>query len=122
MDLVGPLPRTKAEHKHNLVIIDYTTRWTEAFPLQDPCGTNFVSHLMQELYNLIGVKGIKTTPYHPETDGMMERFNSTLKTMLKKILELWIGQWDLALPHVLGEYRRAPLDTTGFTPSELLYG
>ena len=50
-------------------------------------GTNFVSLLMQELYKLMGVKGIKTTPYHPEMDGMMERSNSTLKNMLRKTLK-----------------------------------
>ena len=76
---------------------------------------------MQELYKLMGVKGVKTTPYHPEMDGMVERFNPTLKTMLKKTLKLWKGQWDLALPHELGEYRRAPRDTTGLTPSETLW-
>ncbi len=42
--------------------------------------------------------------------------------MLKKTLKVWNGQWDLDLPHMLGEYRRAPHESTGFTPSELLYG
>ena len=77
---------------------------------------------MKELYRSIGVTGLQTTPYHPERDGLVERFNTTLKSMLKKTLKVWNGQWDLALPHVLGEYRRAPHESTGFTPSELLYG
>ena len=59
---------------------------------------------MKELYRSIGVTGLQTTSYHPEGDGLVERFNATLKSMLKKMLKVWNGQWDLALPHVLGEY------------------
>ena len=66
--------------------------------------------------------GIRTTPYHPECDGLVERFNASMKGMMRKILPDWDRQWDKALPHILGEYRRAPNETTGFTPSELLYG
>ena len=76
---------------------------------------------MQELYSLMGVKWIKRTPYQSEMDGMVERFKSTLKHMLQKMLKLWKGQWDLALQHMLGEYRRAPHDTTGFTSSVILW-
>ena len=76
---------------------------------------------MRELYCLLGVKSIHTSPYHPKTDGMVERFNQTLKTMIRKSSKLWNQQWDLALPYILGEYRRSPHSTTGFTPSELLY-
>ena len=50
------------------------------------CGTNFVICLMQELYKLMGVKGIKTTSYHPESDDMIDRFKSSLKTMIRKTL------------------------------------
>ncbi len=78
------------------------------------CGSNFISKTMQELYKLIGIKGIKTTPYHPQTDGMVERFNQTMKRMLKKSRGAWNGQWDKALPpYVLGEYRTIPNETTG---------
>ena len=68
------------------------------------------------------MKSLNTTPYYPETDGIVERFNSILKAMIRKTLKQWKGRWDLALPHLLGEYRRTPNQTTGFTPSELLFG
>ena len=51
----------------------------------------------------------------------MERFNASLNEKLQKTVKLWDGQWDLVLPHILGKYRRAAHQTTGFTPSELLY-
>ena len=51
------------------------------------CGANFLSRLLKllynlmDLYNLMGIRGLKTTPYHPQTDGMFERFNQTMNVM-----------------------------------------
>ena len=128
MNLFGPLPRMKMNNRHILVVMDYTTRWPEAFPLSTmenrviagkllalftrvgvpkeivtDCGANFLSRLMRELYCLLGVKSIHTSPYHPETDRMVERFNQTLKTMLRKSSKLWNQLWNLALLYILGE-------------------
>ena len=47
-------------------------------------GTNFTSQLLQILYKLLGVKPIRTKPYHPQMDGLVERFNKTLKDLLRK--------------------------------------
>ena len=77
---------------------------------------------MKDLYKLLGIQEIQTTPYHPQGDGMVERFNGTLKQMLRKILPDWEGQWDKAVLYILGEYISTPNETTGFTPSELLFG
>lgn len=49
------------------------------------CGSNFTSRLMKSLYECLGVKGIKTSPYHPQTDGLVERFNATLKAIPDQI-------------------------------------
>ena len=101
MDVVGPLPKSKQGHRYILVACDYATRYPEAislkkftaptvaeelakyFPDTDQ-GTNFSSQLLQELYQMIGVKPIKTTPYHPQTDGFVEQFDQTLKQMLQR--------------------------------------
>ena len=48
-------------------------------------GTNFMSTLLQEIYQTLHIKRIRTTPYHPQTDGLVERFNGTLKSMLRKL-------------------------------------
>ena len=64
----------------------------------------------------------KGSPYHPQTDGMVEHFNGCFKSMLKRSLSTFHGQWDQALSFVLGDYRSSPCRATVFTPAELLLG
>ncbi len=112
MDIVGPLPRSIKGYKYILVVCDYATRYPEAIALKKftadavaeelitlfarygvpkeiltDQGTNFTSQLLQELYKLLGVKPIRTTPYHLQTDRLVERFNKTLKDLLRKIIQ-----------------------------------
>ena len=49
-------------------------------------GINFTSSLLQELYKMLGVTSLRTMPYHPQTDGLVERFNKTLKQMLRRLI------------------------------------
>uniref|UniRef100_A0A3Q2DC58 Gypsy retrotransposon integrase-like protein 1 n=1 Tax=Cyprinodon variegatus TaxID=28743 RepID=A0A3Q2DC58_CYPVA len=105
MDIVGPLERTRSGHRFILVVCDYATRYPEAFPLRKITavavarallqlisrvgipqeiitdqGTAFLSKTLKQVYSLLGIKGIRTTPYHPQTDGLVERYNRTLKS------------------------------------------
>ena len=80
---------------------------------------NFVSKLMTEFYKLTEVTPVKTSVYHPQTDGMVERFNATLKRMLQKSVTKDVKDWDELLPFMLFAYRGA---TTGFSPYKLVYG
>uniref|UniRef100_A0A8C6LCR8 ribonuclease H n=1 Tax=Nothobranchius furzeri TaxID=105023 RepID=A0A8C6LCR8_NOTFU len=147
MDIVGPLERSSSGHRYILVVCDYATRYPEAFPLKKVkarqianCliqmfsrvgvpreiltdqGTNFTSKLLREVYALLGVTGIKTSPYHPQTDGLVERFNKTLKSMLRKFVKNSGKDWDHWLPFLLFAYREVPQASTGLSPFQLLYG
>ena len=68
------------------------------------------------------MKGLRTSPYHPQTDGLVERFNQTLKEMLRKTASEEGKDWDKLLPYVLFAYREVPQESTGFSPFELVYG
>lgn len=85
-------------------------------------GTNFMSLLLKQVYQLLGIRAIKTTPYHPQTDGLVERFNQTLKSMLRKFVSKSGADWDKWLPYLLFANREVPQASTGFSPLELLYG
>ena len=85
-------------------------------------GSNFTSHLLTEIYRLLHIHPIRTTPYHPQTDGLVERFNKTLKALLCKATSDIGKDWDKLLPYLLFAYREVPQASTGFLPFELLYG
>lgn len=147
MDIVGPLERTQTGFRYILVVCDYATRYPEAFPLRKISarpiaqallhlfsrvgipqeiltdqGTAFLSKTLKHVYSLLGIKGIRTTPYHPQTDGLVERYNQTLKGMLRKFVAANGKDWDRWLPFLLFAYREVPQASTGFSPFELLYG
>ncbi|XP_041840373.1 uncharacterized protein LOC121639280 [Melanotaenia boesemani] len=109
MDIVGPVEKSKAGNRYMLVITDYATKYPEVFPLKS-------------VYKLLGIRGMRTTPYHPQTDGLTERFNQTLKQMLRKFVDDTGSDWDQWLPYLLFAYREVPQASTGFSPFELLYG
>ncbi|XP_064418480.1 uncharacterized protein LOC135358762 [Latimeria chalumnae] len=146
MDLVGPVEKSARGYQHILVIVDYATRYPEAFPLRNTStksiasallqlitrvgipreiltdqGTPFMSHIMRDLCKLLGVKAIRTSVYHPQTDGLVERFNKTLKLMLRRVISMDGRDWDLMLPYLMFAVREVPQSSTGFSPFELLF-
>ena len=71
---------------------------------------------------MLHVHPIRTSPYHPQTNGLVERFNKTLKAMLRKTVSDDPKMWDKMLPYLLFAYREVPHVSTGFAPFEVLYG
>lgn len=65
---------------------------------------------------------LKTTAYHPICNGLVEKFNGTLKSMLRKVCAEKPKDWDRYIPALLFAYREAPQESLGFSPFELLYG
>ncbi len=146
VDIVGPVEKSQRGNRFILVICDYATRYPEAHSLREVTakqiatvllrffsqvgipqevltdqGPSFMSHTLQKVYQLLGIKRVRTTPYHPQTDGLVKCFNQTLKTMLRKYISDTGKHWDKWLPFLLSAYREVPQPSTGFSPFELLY-
>lgn len=85
-------------------------------------GTNYQSELMKKVLELLDIKQVRTSPYHPETDGITERFNRTLKMMISSFVDENQKNWDVLLPFLAFAYNTAKHETTNCTPFELLYG
>ena len=148
IDLVGPFsPVSEGGHRYVLTLVDVATRYPEAVPMKDITsiavaealleifsrigfpqeilsdrGTQFISDLMQEFHKLCGCKGVRTSPYHPQANGHVERFHSTLKQMLKKVIQDQPKQWHRFLPALLFAAREVPCESTGFSPFQLMFG
>uniref|UniRef100_A0AAQ4Q9F2 Gypsy retrotransposon integrase-like protein 1 n=1 Tax=Gasterosteus aculeatus aculeatus TaxID=481459 RepID=A0AAQ4Q9F2_GASAC len=147
MDLIGPFHRSARGYRFVLVLVDYATRYPEAVPLRSISaksvaqelfqvisrvripkeiltdqGTSFMSRTLRELYELLGVKSVRTSVYHPQTDGLVERLNKTLKSMIRKFIHDDERNWDKWLDPLLFAVREVPQASTGFSPFELLFG
>ncbi len=148
VDLVGPIhPRTEKGNKYMLTLVDYATRYPEATALKSieaetvaealvemfsrigvpneiltDMGTQFTSEVMKEVSNLLSIKQLTTTPYHPACNGLVERFHQTLKRMLRRMSEERPTDWDRYIAPLLFAYREAPQESLGFSPFQLLYG
>ncbi|KAH9078578.1 hypothetical protein Ae201684P_019659 [Aphanomyces euteiches] len=148
VDALGPFPITPRENRYVLIFIDYFTRWPEAFAVPDlktstftrvlidevlcrygvperllsDRGTNFVSELAHSMYKVLGIDKLSSAAGHPQSQGLVERFNSTLATMLKMYVNSVQTDWDLYLPRLLWAYRTAYHETLGDTPYFCLFG
>ncbi|GFY14175.1 retrovirus-related Pol polyprotein from transposon 17.6 [Trichonephila clavipes] len=85
-------------------------------------GAVFRSRLVSSLVNLCNIDHRFTTAYHPQTNGLTERFNKTLADMLSMYVDVEQKNWDEILPFVTFAYNTAKQETTGFTPFYLLHG
>ncbi|GFW99814.1 retrovirus-related Pol polyprotein from transposon 412 [Trichonephila clavipes] len=147
-DILGPLPRTASVNKYLLVVMDYFTKWPEVYPIPDQGaptvaeavvqhwisrygvplqlhsdqGRNFVSAVLKGVCELLGIDKTKTTPLHPQSDGMVERFNRTILNNLSLMVSKNQQDWDQKVPLFLLAYRSAVHETTGYSPSQMLFG
>ena len=120
--LVFPVPDQKAERIVKLLVEQVIPLFGVPEALLSDRGANLLSYLMKDVCEMVGIKKLNTTAYHPQCDGMVERFNRTLKTMLRKHAAKFGVQWDKYLYGVLWAYRNTPHESTGEKPSFLLFG
>lgn len=72
--------------------------------------------------SLLGIKKTRTTALHPQSDGMVERFNRTLEEHLRKVVGKCQRNWDKHIQMFLLAYRSAVHDTTGHSPARIIFG
>ncbi len=139
LDIFGPLVKMPRRSIYLLVIIDYFTRWVEAYELPDQqaatiaeplvhqfisrfgCpleihtdqGRNFESQLLAEMCRVLNVRKTRITPYHPSSNRLVERFNKTMARMIKSFIEANPTNWDLYVPLLTAAYRSTKHLSTG---------
>ena len=139
VDLVGPIyPPSESGHRYILTLVDYATRYPDAVPLKSittesvaealvdmysrlgvpeevlsDMGAQFVSECMAEVSRLLSIRQLTTSPYHPMCNGLVEKFNGTLKCMLKRLCSDNLSSGtDTSMPFCLhiGRYLRLQWD------------
>ena len=145
VDLVGPL-HSSSNFTHILTIVDRSTRWPEAIPLTDTStsscilalntawisrfgvpstittdqGSQFMSTAWSSYCREMGVEHIHTTAYHPQSNGMVERLHRRLKNALRA--RRAVSTWSSDLPLVMLCLRTSPMEGSGLSSAEMVYG
>ncbi len=148
LDFIGPLPSAKGGYRYCLVIIDKFSKWVEAIPtrnnsantvarvvanqilplwgapiqIESDQGTHFTGQVMKQICQMLNIKQRFHIPYRPQSSGMVERANRTIKESISKQVAQHQNQWIDALPTVLTILRATPSKATGISPFELMTG
>lgn len=147
VDCVGPLPKSKSGNNYLLTVMCKCTRYPAAFPLrsikvkpvlkalnsfmstfgipkviQTDQGSNFMSRTFTQVLKQLQVKHNVSSAYHPESQGALERFHQTLKSMLRCYCTELSQDWEEGLPWLLLAVREVCQESTGFSPNELVFG
>ena len=147
IDFMEPLPESNG-HKVTFSIGDHFTKWYKAVPLPDPMasttataliehwisrfgcphrirsdqGRNFESLLFKNLLSLLEIDKSRTTAFHTQSKGVIERMNRTLQNMLAKWINAEQNNWWQQLPYVMMAYQSSVHESTGCTPQFLVHG
>ena len=147
IDFVGPLPKSSSGKQYLLTVMCKATRYPEAFPMSSTRTVNVISALskffcqvglptsiqsdndssfcsdsFKSFVNKYGIEHILSTPYRPQSQGVLERYHQTLKTMLKKFCLANTSSWDVHIPFLLFCTRDTVQESLGFSPFQLVFG
>ena len=146
IDCVGPLPKTKSGHEYLLTIMDSATRFPEAIPLrrittqavtkalvkfftlfglpkviQSDQGSNFTSKIFKQVMKELGIQHQMSSAWHPESQGVLERYHQTLKNMMRTYCLQHQKDWDEGVPLLLFATREVIQESLGFSPFDLVF-
>ena len=116
------MSRTPGSLQLERFVNEFITRYGTPRQVHTDQGTNFQSHLFQEMCELLGVDKTRTTAFHPASDGLVERFNRTMECMLSMYVAEDQRDWDLRLSCLLMAYRGTPQESTQCSPNVLMLG
>ena len=153
IDIIGPVPPSLEGHTYILTIIDRFSRYAKALPmytattveicqllltewiypyepmktLLSDLGSQFVSKLAKLTCTAYGIKQIYTSGYHPQTNGLSERFNKTVKAklnikLLMNDLNVKRSHWNLLLSAISAAYNKTIHSAIKMSPHQLIYG
>jgi transposase InsO family protein len=148
VDILGPLPLTNKKNTYLMVVGDYFTKWKDAIPIRNKKATiiaqKFINHIVsifgvpmqlhsdqgqtfesdvfQEVCKILGIEKTRSTPYRPQSDGMIERANRTIENMLSAFVDQNQKNWDDLIPLLMLAYRSAVHESTGVSPNEMVFG
>ena len=148
IDIVGPTPRSTSGHEWLLVVSDHFTKFAQAFPVRNTSAVTLAKKVMDEyicrfgcfeglhsdqganvdgavfkgLCDLIDAAKTRTTPYHPQGDGQVERLNKSLVKILSKLISDHRRDWADFVPKAVLAYNTSVHESTGFTPYRLMFG
>ena len=152
MDLVAfdylHLEKSSGGYEYIMIISDHFTRYTQAYATRNKSsvtaakcfyddfvlkfglpgkilhdqGREWENKLFDDLRKLSGVHDLRTTPYHPQTNGLVERMNSTVLQMLRTLTGEEKKKWHSSLSKMMHAYNCTKHDSTGFSPFYLMFG
>ncbi|XP_046869117.1 uncharacterized protein LOC124461661 [Drosophila willistoni] len=115
------IPDQTAETVARALVQEVFCRFGDPFVLHSDQGRNFEAGVFQACMRLMTVGKTRTTPLHPQSDGMVERFNRTLLDYLAKFVSTSQHDWDELLPMALLAYRSAVHESSGYSPARLTF-
>ena len=114
------MPNMEATTVATLLVEEVIVRFGTPYVIHTDQRVQFESNLFQEVRRLLQIQKTRTTPYHPQSDGMVEQNNRTILTMLSAFVIEHQNDWDEHLPYILMTYRAAEHETTGNTPNYMM--
>lgn len=144
IDCVGPLPRSKSGSYYLLTLLCQNMRYPAAYPqrtitarsvvkaltqfisvfgipkvIQNDQGSNFSAHLFAQVLKQLRVRHNKASAYHAQSQGALQRFHQTLKSLLRIYCVELHQDWEEGIPWLLLAAREVVQESTGFSPNEL---